>query len=115
MPFISRHRKETTVGLDNAQLRMLEDLYLPYKQKRRTKAQIALEAGLEGARHILMKRFAEDAGLLQPATDMQCLPRHLPGRDRALLVPEAVRFPLRKCDFSVYASISCIETRQLPG
>src|SRR5690242_8248695 len=25
----------------------LEDLYLPYKQKRRTKAQIAIEAGLE--------------------------------------------------------------------
>ncbi|GIK24104.1 MAG: RNA-binding transcriptional accessory protein [Betaproteobacteria bacterium] len=78
----------------------LEDLYLPYKPKRRTKAQIALEAGLgplaealladplltpeeealkyvdagkevadakaalEGARHILMERFAEDAGLL---------------------------------------------------
>ncbi|MDT3735238.1 MAG: Tex family protein [Denitratisoma sp.] len=78
----------------------LEDLYLPYKPKRRTKAQIALEAGLgplaealladpllapeaealkyvdagkevadvkaalEGARHVLMERFAEDAGLL---------------------------------------------------
>src|SRR5574340_1635925 len=87
----------------------LEDLYLPYKPKRRTKAQIALEAGLEpladalladpmlipeeeaakylkpaftseqgdnpgvpdtkaaleGARYILMERFAEDAALLQ--------------------------------------------------
>ncbi len=87
----------------------LEDLYLPYKPKRRTKSQIALEAGLlpladsllanpmlnpeeeagkylipafssdqgdnpgvpdtkaalEGARYILMERFAEDAGLLQ--------------------------------------------------
>ena len=78
----------------------LEDLYLPYKQKRRTKAQIAREAGLEpladallaepnlnpeqiastyfntdagiadtkaaldGARQILMERFAEDADLL---------------------------------------------------
>ncbi|MEW5944327.1 MAG: Tex family protein [Pseudomonadota bacterium] len=78
----------------------LEDLYLPYKPKRRTKAQIAREAGLEpladallqnpmlvpeevaaayvnaekgvadtkaaleGARHILMERFAEDAELL---------------------------------------------------
>jgi uncharacterized protein len=78
----------------------LEDLYLPYKPKRRTKAQIAREAGLEpladalydnpelvpeataegylnkdagiedtkaaldGARYILMERFAEDAGLL---------------------------------------------------
>ena len=87
----------------------LEDLYLPYKLKRRTKAQIALEAGLEplandlltnpllnpeaeatryikeafttdqgdnpgvldtkmaleGARQILMERFAEDSGLVQ--------------------------------------------------
>lgn len=78
----------------------LEDLYLPYKQKRRTKAQIAKEAGLEplldklladptqepealaaeflnpdkeikeasaaleGARHIMMERFAEDADLV---------------------------------------------------
>ncbi|MDO6543167.1 Tex family protein [Photobacterium sanguinicancri] len=78
----------------------LEDLYLPYKQKRRTKGQIAIEAGLEpladtlwqqpnhepeataaqyisadkgiadtkaaldGARAILMERFAEDAALL---------------------------------------------------
>ena len=79
----------------------LEDLYLPYKQKRRTKGQIALEAGLgeladglfddpqrspeaeaarfvdadkgvadvkaalDGAKYILMERFAEDAGLLE--------------------------------------------------
>ncbi|RYU60436.1 RNA-binding transcriptional accessory protein [Methylolobus aquaticus] len=79
---------------------LLEDLYLPYKPKRRTKAQIAREAGLEpladallsdpaqtpellaadylapdqgfadvaavldGARQILMERFAEDAPLL---------------------------------------------------
>ncbi|WP_120994282.1 Tex family protein [Stutzerimonas urumqiensis] len=78
----------------------LEDLYLPYKQKRRTKGQIALEAGLgeladalfdnpelnpeaeaerfvdlekgfadvkavlDGAKYILMERFAEDADLL---------------------------------------------------
>jgi uncharacterized protein len=153
VPFISRYRKEATGGLDDAQLRLLEDrlrylreleerraaiidsitgqgrmtpallkaislspdkaqledLYLPYKPKRRTRAQIALEAGLEplaesllanpllnpeeeaaqylrapfsneqgdnpgvadtkaaldGARQILMERFAEDAGLLQ--------------------------------------------------
>ncbi|MCB1957895.1 MAG: RNA-binding transcriptional accessory protein, partial [Rhodocyclaceae bacterium] len=79
---------------------LLEDLYLPYKQKRRTKAQIAREAGIEpladrllddprlspeteaagflnadagfadtkavldGARQILMERFAEHAPLL---------------------------------------------------
>ncbi|EIJ69096.1 Tex family protein [Pasteurella bettyae] len=78
----------------------LEDLYLPYKPKRRTKGQAAIEAGLEpladllwtkpscdpeqaaegyidadkgvtdskvaldGARYILMERFAEDAELL---------------------------------------------------
>jgi len=144
VPFISRYRKEATGGLDDTQMRLLEerlgylreleqrrsaivasiteqgkltpelaravaladtkqsleDLYLPYKQKRRTKAQIAREAGLEaladallsdptltpdteaaryvdtdkgvadikaaleGARHILMERFAEDAALL---------------------------------------------------
>ena len=91
VPFVARYRKEATGGLDDAQLRTLderlkylremeerrgailksideqgkltpalkeqieaadskarlEDLYLPYKPKRRTKAQIAREAGLE--------------------------------------------------------------------
>lgn len=91
VPFISRYRKEVTGGLDDSQMRTLEerlrylreleerrtailqsineqgkltpeleheintadtknrleDLYLPYKPKRRTKAQIAIEAGLE--------------------------------------------------------------------
>ena len=153
VPFIARYRKEVTGGLDDIQLRLLEerlrylrelesrratiiasieeqgkmtpdllkaislaqdktlleDLYLPYRPKRRTKAQIAMEAGLEplanallenpaldpeaeaakflrppftteqgdnpgvadtkaaldGARQILMERFAEDAVLLQ--------------------------------------------------
>lgn len=153
VPFIARYRKEATGGLDDIQLRLLEerlrylreledrrsaimssieeqgkmtpvlldaithaedktrleDLYLPYKLKRRTKAQIAIEAGLQdladalladpgknpeeeaaaylkapfstsngdnpgvadtkaaldGARQILMERFAEDASLLQ--------------------------------------------------
>ncbi|ELR64029.1 Transcription accessory protein [Photobacterium marinum] len=87
----------------------LEDLYLPYKPKRRTKGQIAIEAGLEplaetlwnqpenepeataaqyldaekgvadtkaaldGARAILMERFAEDAALLDK------IRRHLQG------------------------------------
>nr|WP_298374086.1 Tex family protein [uncultured Halomonas sp.] len=144
VPFISRYRKEVTGGLDDGQLRSLEerlrylreleerreavlasiheqgkltdelatqireantkqrleDLYLPYKKKRRTKAQIAREAGLEpladallvnpsldpqvtatdyvdtdkgvedakaaldGAKQILMERFAEDAELV---------------------------------------------------
>ncbi|MBD8505507.1 RNA-binding transcriptional accessory protein [Hoyosella sp. G463] len=91
VPFVARYRKEATGGLDDAQLRelderrhylreldqrreailesisaqgkltedlatqiheartkaRLEDIYLPYKTKRRTKAQIAREAGLE--------------------------------------------------------------------
>lgn len=91
VPFISRYRKEVTGGLDDSQMRQLEerlrylreleerratilksiaeqdkltpeleaeinqadtknrleDLYLPYKPKRRTKGQIAIEAGLE--------------------------------------------------------------------
>jgi len=91
VPFIARYRKEATGGLDDTQLRLLEerlrylreledrraailasveeqgklsdalksdllaadtkarleDLYLPFKPKRRTKAQIAREAGLE--------------------------------------------------------------------
>jgi protein Tex len=144
VPFIARYRKEVTGGLDDSQMRQLEerlhylrdledrrktildsideqdklspelkksileadtknrleDLYLPYKPKRRTRAQIAREAGLEplanslqenpgqvpeevaaqylnadagfadskaaldGARQILMERFAENADLL---------------------------------------------------
>lgn len=91
VPFIARYRKEATGGLDDVQLRtleqrlnylreleerrltildsiriqgkltaeleqslleadtktLIEDLYLPFKPKRRTKAQIAREAGLE--------------------------------------------------------------------
>lgn len=91
VPFIARYRKEVTGGLDDSQLRLLqerlvylrdmearrtavidsiasqgkltdelklalmqaetkqriEDLYLPYKPKRRTRAQVAKEAGLE--------------------------------------------------------------------
>src|SRR3954466_3513239 len=91
VPFIARYRKEATGGLDDTQLRTLEerlvylreleerrqaileslkaqdklspelaaavreaetkarleDLYLPYRPKRRTRAQIAREAGLE--------------------------------------------------------------------
>lgn len=138
VPFIARYRKELTGGLDDTQLRALEerlgylreledrkavviaaieeqgkltetlraliegcetkarleDLYLPYKKKRRTKADAAREAGLEpamealvadadadlggyfseaypdapavkeGARAILVERFATDADLV---------------------------------------------------
>lgn len=98
VPFISRYRKEVTGGMDDRQLRLLderlrylreledrrrviltsieeqgklmpdlkldieraetkvllEDLYLPYKPKRRTKAQIAREAGLEPLANMLL-------------------------------------------------------------
>jgi uncharacterized protein len=144
VPFIARYRKEKTGGLDDTQLRKLEerlgylreledrrvtvlksieeqgkmtpelarsingaetkveleDLYAPYRPKRRTKAQIAREAGLEpladallknpallpdteaakfidaekgvgdakaaldGARHILIERMAEEPALV---------------------------------------------------
>lgn len=149
VPFIARYRKEVTGGLDDTQLRLLEerlqygrelearrdtilatideqgqltdalrtaithadsktrleDLYAPYKKKRRTKAQIAREAGIEpladalldnpthdpeqqaaqylnadagfadsaavldGAKQILMERFAEDAELVGQLRD----------------------------------------------
>ncbi|MCP4406439.1 MAG: RNA-binding transcriptional accessory protein [Gammaproteobacteria bacterium] len=99
VPFIARYRKEVTGGLDDTQLRRLEerlrylrdlqqrresilgsiaeqgklsseleqaihaaqtkteleDLYLPYKKKRRTKAQIAREAGLAPLAKALME------------------------------------------------------------
>lgn len=98
VPFVARYRKEITGGLDDTQLRnleerlnylremearreaiiksideqgklspelaaqirgadtktQLEDLYLPYKPKRRTKAQIAREAGLEPLAEMLL-------------------------------------------------------------
>ncbi|MCG8429101.1 MAG: RNA-binding transcriptional accessory protein [Chromatiales bacterium] len=104
VPFIARYRKERTGGLDDAQLRhledrlgylreledrkvtilktideqgkltdalkqsievaetktTLEDLYLPYKPKRRTKAQIAREAGLEPLAELLLETPATD-------------------------------------------------------
>ena len=97
---------ELRAGIEEAETKQrLEDLYLPYKPKRRTKAQIAREAGIEplalallenpelrpedeaeqylnaeagfadakavldGARQILMEKFAEDAPLLQTLRD----------------------------------------------
>ena len=104
VPFIARYRKEATGGLDDTQLRkleerlgylrelderrttifasiteqgkltpelqraiegaltkqVLEDLYLPYRQKRRTKAMIAREAGLEPLAHGLLQDPAQD-------------------------------------------------------
>jgi protein Tex len=98
VPFIARYRKEATGGLDDTQLRLLEerlrylrdledrrtvilasieeqgkmipalhdailhaedkvrleDLYLPYRPKRRTRAQIAIEAGLQALAESLL-------------------------------------------------------------
>ena len=104
VPFIARYRKEVTMGLDDTQLRnleerlvylrdmedrraaiiksvdeqgklsdelnlslmqaetktRLEDLYAPYKPKRRTKAQIAREAGIEPLLDALFENPALD-------------------------------------------------------
>ena len=104
VPFIARYRKEATGGLDDAQLRTLEerlsylreleerrtaildsireqgkldaaleaailaadskgrleDIYLPYKPKRRTKAEIAKEAGLEPLAELLLTQPQND-------------------------------------------------------
>ena len=104
VPFISRYRKEATGGLDDTQMRnlqerlgylreledrrksilssieeqgkltpqlslainqaetktRLEDLYLPYKVKRRTKGQIAIEAGLEPLADLLYSDPSKD-------------------------------------------------------
>ncbi|MGV6808284.1 MAG: Tex-like N-terminal domain-containing protein [bacterium] len=111
VPFIARYRKEVTQGLDDNQLRQLEerlahlrelqkrretilnsidsqgqltdelkarlfaaqtrtaleDLYLPYKPKRRTKAQIAREAGLQPlAERLLAERHLALSSLVKP-------------------------------------------------
>lgn len=106
---------EQLAGAINATLSKteLEDLYLPYKPKRRTRGQIAIEAGLEpladtlwqdpqqqpeqlaeryvdaekgvadvkaaldGARYVLMERFAEDAALLAKVRDYLWKNAHL--------------------------------------
>ncbi len=117
VPFVARYRKEATGGLDDGQLRLLEerlaylrelearrgtvlksieqqgelspelktrilaaetktaleDLYLPYKPKRRTRAQIAREAGLEPLAHSLLADPAQvppvlASGYVNPAS-----------------------------------------------
>ncbi|GAA4910977.1 Tex family protein [Streptomonospora salina] len=127
VPFVARYRKEATGGIDDAQLRQLEerlrylreleerrsvvlesvrsqgklddelearingadskarleDVYLPYKPKRRTKAQIAREAGLEPLADLLLgdagqdpqdaaaAYAAPDAGVADPAAALE--------------------------------------------
>ena len=106
----------------------LEDLYLPYKPKRRTKAQIAREAGLEpladlligdpshdpqqaaadfadpdkgvpdaaaaldGARAILVERFAEDADLLGELRESMATRGSLTSRVREGLQEKGAKF-----------------------
>ncbi|MGY0154492.1 Tex family protein [Edwardsiella tarda] len=106
----------------------LEDLYLPYKPKRRTRGQIAIEAGLEplaetlwqqpqhdpqalamqyvdtdkgvadakaaldGARYILMERFAEDAALLAKVRDYLWKNAHLVSRVNEGKAEEGAKF-----------------------
>lgn len=106
----------------------LEDLYLPYKPKRRTKGQMAIEAGLEpladlllsdpmkdpeqeavrflnaeqgisdnkaaldGARYILMERFAEQADLLEKLRDYVWQSATLRARVVAGKEPEGAKF-----------------------
>ena len=106
----------------------LEDLYLPYKPKRRTRGQIALEAGLlplaeslwndpqqvpeiaaaayvdadkgvadtkaalDGARYILMERFAEDAALLAKVRQYLWKNAHLVSRVAEGKADEGAKF-----------------------
>lgn len=106
----------------------LEDLYLPYKPKRRTRGQIAIEAGLapladllwhspelipeeaaspyinadhgvadtraalDGARYILMERFAEDASLLAKVRQFLWKSAHLVSKVVAGKEEEGAKF-----------------------
>ena len=128
LPFVARYRKEATGGLDETQLRAiqerseylrelgdrrvairksieeqgkltpdlaarldavttkqaLEDLYLPYKPKRRTRATIAKERGLEPLADLLWQGGADDAAALAAAGEYVSAAREVPGVDQAL-------------------------------
>ena len=134
VPFIARYRKEVTGGLDDTQLRnleerlrylreladrrevilksiaeqdkltpeleqairqadtrtRLEDLYLPYKQKRRTRAQIAREAGLEPLAMALLEDPTlnpeeQAAGYLNPEHKVETVKDALDGARQILM------------------------------
>lgn len=134
VPFIARYRKEKTGGLDDSQLRgleerlgylreleerretvinsireqgkltevlerdilaaetktRLEDLYLPYRPKRRTKAQIAREAGLEPLAMQLLKNpeldpLVEATGYLNAEAGFEDESRVLEGARQILM------------------------------
>ncbi|MFD0863163.1 Tex family protein [Sungkyunkwania multivorans] len=61
-------------------LTMLEDLYLPYKKKRKTKASVARENGLEPLSKIIMKQQHSDVGLAAS----NFLNERIPNEDQAL-------------------------------
>ncbi|HEU5143687.1 MAG TPA: Tex family protein [Dermatophilaceae bacterium] len=172
VPFVARYRKEATGGLDDTQLRTLEerlgylreledrratvltsireqgkltpeleaqvraadtksrleDLYLPFRPKRRTKGQVAIEAGLEpladtlleapdtdphtaaaayvssdrgvadaaaaldGARAILVERFAEDGDLVGELRELMWSQGRLASRVREGKETEGAKF-----------------------
>ncbi|MDN3516952.1 Tex family protein [Aquisalimonas lutea] len=141
VPFIARYRKEATGGLDDTQLRQLEerlvylrelderrdtiirtireqgqltdtleqalraadtktrleDLYLPYRRKRRTRGQIAREAGLEPLARSLVADPSQDplaraAPYADPDSDFADAESALNGA-QALLAEEAAEDP----------------------
>jgi protein Tex len=128
LPFIARYRKEATGGLDETQLRAiqeraeylrelgerraairksieeqgrltpelatrldavatkqaLEDLYLPYKPKRRTRATIARERGLEPLADALWNGTLDDVSAIATAAEFVSAEREVPSPDDAL-------------------------------
>ncbi|MEP6621502.1 MAG: Tex family protein [bacterium] len=128
LPFVARYRKEATGGLDETQLRAiqerseylrelgerrvairksideqgkltpelatrldavttkqaLEDLYLPYKPKRRTRAIIARERGLEPLADLIWSGELDDAAALARATEFVSAEKEVPSVDDAL-------------------------------
>ncbi len=128
LPFVARYRKEATGGLDETQLRAiqerseylrelgdrriairksideqnkmtpelsaridavttkqaLEDLYLPYKPKRRTRAIIARERGLEPLADLIWAGQLDDAGAASKASEFVSAEREVPSADDAL-------------------------------
>ncbi len=75
----------------------LEDLYLPYKPRRRTKAQIAREAGLQPLADALLANFDIDpdqaaAVYLNPETGIESIEQALEGA-RQILMEEIAEIP----------------------
>ena len=74
---------ELVLAVANAETKArLEDVYLPYKPKRRTKAQIAIEAGLFGLAEALLAHPANDPR--EAAASYVSEAKGVPGVDEAL-------------------------------